>query len=331
MAAVAALLAVTGCGSETEPTRQPVPVLATETIDPDDPDLPAAREALTLIPADATAVTVTDFDAVRAALGVPGLTSEDLMSDRTAFWERAREESVLLAEGRLREDNSLLMLDYGFTQDDVDWEAAFTTESGSGWIVALRPDLELDGVGRAIADGVAGLGGAELDPDRHLVTRGTMADDTGDETLAETDAIAELIGDEASESTYLRAGCVPLADALGPDADVEDLDALLAEHDPTDFAPLDRFAVSFGGGLATARLGRDRTDLDERAALATDFPVIGGVDFADAMTDPVLDPSTGRIGWTVGSPLAAARAALTDHLPFAVCNEVAPMEEPTGL
>jgi hypothetical protein len=50
-----------------------------------------------------------------------------------------------------------------------------------------------------------------------------------------------------------------------------------------------------------------------------------------AFTRAVVDPSTGRIGWTVRDPLAAAGLVLTDVLPFAVCPEVTPMEEPTGL
>ena len=33
----------------------------------------------------------------------------------------------------------------------------------------------------------------------------------------------------------------------------------------------------------------------------------------------------------MASPIAAATATLSDLLPFAVCNEVTPMEEPTGV
>ena len=108
-------------------------------------------------------MTVTDFDESRTSLGVPDLTSDALMSDRTDYWERARRESVLLAEGMLLADSSLLMLDYGFTQDDVDWEAHFITPDGPGWILGFRPDLDLAPVERAVADGVAGLAGADVD------------------------------------------------------------------------------------------------------------------------------------------------------------------------
>ncbi len=102
-------------------------------------------------------------------------------------------------------------------------------------------------------------------------------------------------------------------------------------HDPTDLAPLETFAVSLADGIATARLGLDRPDLLDRSALAEDFPATGPVGFGAVFTRAVVDPSTGRIGWTVRDPLAAAGLVLTDVLPFAVCAEVTPMEEPTGL
>ena len=42
----------------------------------------------------------------------------------------------------LRADNTELMLDYGFTQDDVDWEAHFTGPEGNGFVLGVpaRPD-----------------------------------------------------------------------------------------------------------------------------------------------------------------------------------------------
>ena len=235
---------------------------------------------------------------------------------------------------RSRADNSLLMLDYGFTQDDVDWEAHFTTPTGAGWILAFRPDLDLAPVQRAVTDGVAGLAGAVVDTERHLVFVGAA---TGDQdTWGTIEGIADLTSDTQAESTYYRAGCVPLSTALGPDADVEDQEAVVTTHDPTALAPLSRFAVSFADGVATARLGPDRPDLFARAELAEAVsrqvrPSVGVIGFGDAFTAPVVDPSTGRIGHDVVAPVAAATATLTELLPFAVCNEVTPMEEPTGL
>ena len=324
------LAGLAGCG-EPELTAQELPAEPTPTIAPYAPDaeVPAGQTALTLVPADASVVTVTDFDESRATLGVPDLTSDDLMTDRTDYWERARRESVLLAEGMLRAETSALMLDYGFTQDDVDWEAHFTTPTGRGWILGFRPDLDLAPVQRAVTDGVAGLAGADVDPDRHLVSVGAATD--GEDTWGTIEGIADLTTDAPAEATYYRAGCVPLATALGPDADIEDQEAVVSSHDPTALAPLTRFAVSFADGVATARLGLDRTDLFARSELAEHFPRVGPVGFGDAFTEPVVDPSTGRIGFDVADPVAAATATLTDLLPFALCNEVTPMAEPTGL
>ncbi|QIK74906.1 hypothetical protein [Nocardioides piscis] len=324
-------VALTSCAAEAGFTPQALPPVVSETIPPyaADADVSPGRTALTLVPADAETITITDFDASRAALGMPDLTSQDPMSDRSDYWERARRETVLLTEGMLRADNSRLALDYGFTQDDVDWEARFTTPEGAGWILGFRPDLDLAPVRRAIEDRVAGLAGAEVDAGRNLVSVGAVAED--EESWADHEGIFELTAEAPAESTYYRAGCVPLGSALGPDAGVQDQDAVLAGQDPTDLDPLARFALSFDDGLATARLGPGRLDLFERADLAKAFPEVGPLGFGDALVDPVADPSTGRIGYTVRESVAAASVALTDLLPFAVCNEVTPMEEPTGL
>lgn len=324
-------LLLAGCGDDARPTRQALPERPEPTIPAygTDDTLPAGQAALSLVPADATLVTVTDFDASRRALGVPDLTGEDPVSDRTDYWERAPRESVLLAAGMLHEHDSVLALDHGFTSDDVDWEARFLTPDGPGWALGLRPDLDMARVQDAVDARVAGLAGAEVDADRHLVLSGAATE--GEETWAQRPDVAELVAEGAAEATYYRAGCVPLIEALGPDAGVEVRDALLAEHDPTDLDPLETFAVSFADGIATARLGVDRDDLLDRSALAEDFPRTGPVGFGTTFTRPVVDPSTGRIGWTVRDPLAAAGLALTDVLPFAVCPEVTPVEEPTGL
>lgn len=331
--ATAAVLA--GCG-DPELTAQELPPEPTVTLAPYEPsdDVVTGQAALTLVPADATVVTITDFDESRATLGVPDLTSDDLMSDRTDYWERARRESVLLTEGMLLADNSLLMLDYGFTQDDVDWEAHFTTPSGAGWILGFRPDLDLAPVERAVKDGVAGLSDAVVDTERHLVSVGMATGD--EESWGTIEGVADLASDTPAESTYYRVGCVPLGTVLGPDADIEDQEAVVSKHDPSALDPLGVFSVSFADGVATARLGPGRADLFARSDLAAAFaklqsPTVGSIGFGDAFVKPVVDPSTGRIGYDVAAPVAAATATLTDLLPFAVCNEVTPMEEPTGL
>ena len=323
-------LVLAGCGEEPALRPPPVPLHPAATVPPydDEAGFPAGQAALSLVPAAAEVVTITDFDEARTQLGVPELTSEDLMTDRTAFWERAPRETVLLAGGMLLPHTSELMLDHGFTQDDVDWEAHFTTPSGPGWILGFRPDLDMTRVEGAVDAGVAGLGGADVDADRHLASVG-MA--TSGETWGDRPGIADLTNDVEAESTYYRSGCVPLAEALGPDAGAAEQEAVVAAHDPADLGPLDAFGLSFVDGLATARLGLGRGDLFDRSALAADFPTTGPTGFADGFDRAVVDPSSGRIGYTVVDTAAAAALTLTDALPFAVCDEVRPMEVPTGL
>ncbi|WP_457208637.1 hypothetical protein, partial [Nocardioides sp. P5_C9_2] len=83
-----------GCGDEPRPTPQALAEAPEPTVPAygTDDSLPAGQAALSLVPADATLVTVTDFDASRRALGVPDLTSDDLVRDRTDYWERAPRE-----------------------------------------------------------------------------------------------------------------------------------------------------------------------------------------------------------------------------------------------
>jgi hypothetical protein len=285
--------------------------------------------ALTLVPATADAVTVTDYDAIRDRLGAYELTSDSLMADSSAFWERAEHEAVLLTAGLLREDNSRLLLDYGFTQDDVDFEARWTSPHGPGFVLGFRPDQDMAEVKAAVADGVGPLAGAEVMAGEHLVVKGVA--DPGELVWATTRGLMALT-DELAESTYFSRECLPVRTALGPDATVEDQDELVARLDPTYLRPLEAWSVSFSGEVVTARLGQERIDLHERADLVEVWPTTGSIGVADAFEgSAVADPSTGRIGMQVANPFAAATLTLTGQLPFAVCNQVVPFEEPTGL
>ncbi len=323
-----------GCADGPELRAQSLPAEVSATIPAYDVSagIPVGAAALALIPADASAITITDFDRVRAVLGVPELTSESPLRDRVDFWERARRDSVLLTQPMLLAEGSRLLLDHGFTQDDVDWEAHFTTPAGEGWILGFRPDLDMSLVQSAVDQGVAGLAGGTVDTAQHLVSTGAISVEVAAEGVDVWGTIAgitELTGATPAESVYYKAGCVPLETALGPDADTQDQEDVVSAHDPTDLAPLAGFSVSFADGLATARLGPNRTDLFSRADLAADFPTAGPIGFGDAFNDAVVDPSTGRIGYTVVAPVPAETATLTDLLPFAVCNEVTATEEPT--
>ncbi|WP_372727214.1 hypothetical protein, partial [Nocardioides sp.] len=160
----------TGCSDV--PPPQVSPPEPTPTV-PGTPEYDATAEPATavlpFVPEEATILTVTDFDQVRAQLGVPEMTSNDPLTDRIAFWRRAEVETPMLTDGMLRADNSELMLDFGFTQDDVDWEAHFVTPDGNGFVLAFRDDLDMHGVTRAVAHQVGPLAGATVLPREHLV------------------------------------------------------------------------------------------------------------------------------------------------------------------
>jgi hypothetical protein len=321
-------LVLTGCGRDIPPPdAQPSPVHSpTTTAHPlFDPGLEPAEAALTMVPGSATTVTVTDFDEIRKDLGVPELTSENLASDRFGFWERARAEAPLLTEGILRADNSEFELDYGFTQDDVDWEAHFTGPDGNGYVLAFRPGLDLGAVSRAVEAGAGPLDGARVIAEDHLVVSGTAEE--GEGVWAHDPTWTGLVG-EPAEATYLRRGCIPLNAALGPDAGAEEQQDLLAQHPVTNLDDLAGFTVSFGDHNSTVRMEQNRDDLFDRLDLGRDWPVPG---FGGAFRSGVADPGSGRIGYNVPQPAHAAALTLLEELPFAVCNEVTPMAEPTGL
>lgn len=313
-------------GCQAEPAPEPPRSVASVAPEPapayDDRGEPA-QAVLSLVPQTADVLTVTDWDAIRAQLGQPDLTSESLMTDRFAFWERTRTEVPLVTDGLLREEGSTFDLDYGFTQDDVDWEARWRGEEGPGFVLALRPDLDLAGVRRAIEDRVGPLAGAELREADHLLVSGT----------AEADVWAneeqwEPLVDEPATVTVLHRGCIPLSDALGPDADAEDQAALLAAHPITTLEDLPGFALAFGDHTATVWVEPGRTDLFERLRIGEDWPI---EDFPETFRYGAADPSSGRIGYAVEDPPRAAALALLEELPFGICAEVVPFPEPTGL
>lgn len=293
-------------------------------------DRPASdpRQALALIPADALEVTLTDWREMRDRLGHPGLTSDSLMTDRTAFWERARQEGLSFTEGLLRKEASRLWLDHDISQDDVQWEARFRTPDGPGFVLMFRRDLPMERVQAAVDDPATGLRGEILEGERLLVDG--IAEE-GDPVLASVPDIADLV-EEGAESSYLRTSCVPSSEALGDDATADDLDALLAQQDLRYLRPLDAFAVSFTGPLATGRLAGERTDLHDRVNLVDIWPETGPLVWSDGFTGmPVGDSTSGRIGLQIRNPNAAINLVLSGLVPFAVCNEVEPLAVPTGL
>ncbi len=260
-----------------------------------DPELEPARAVLPLVPAEATSLQVTDFDRVRLELGVSELTGRSPAGERAAFWKRAFAQSPLLSDGVLRAGEQAFAAEYGFTQDDVAWEAHFVTSDGEGWVLKLRDGLSPATVERAADAGSGPLAGADVDAENLLVLQGA-APDVGSSWAADDD-LAAVVPEEAAQATFVSTECLT-TDVAGDTGDLLDLGP---------------FSVSYGGTLATARLGALRTDVFDRSRLTT------GPAFAEALTDVVADPGTGRIGFRMTDPALAADLALSGRLPFAVC------------
>ncbi|MCK0110629.1 hypothetical protein MWU75_00520 [Ornithinimicrobium sp. F0845] len=301
--------------------------------------LSAYGMALLATPVEATHLTVTDFDAVRGRLGVPDLTSADLMTDRLEFWRAAEGSSVLLSDGLLRLENSRYDLTYGFTQDDVDAEVHWTGPDGGGFLLALRPGLDLDLVQAAIDDDAPGLADAILDPATATVGQGVGTDAVW---ATSSHSAAARVGEVPAESLIVRNGCVPFADALGVDATVEDQEEVLDAHDVESLLDVEAVAIAFTGHQATIRLayphGTDpaaiEADLAARLSLAQDWPITESIGFLDGFADGTVggvDVEIGELEFTVTNPTAAALLALADLVPLGVCTDVEPLAEPTGL
>ncbi|MCW2765691.1 MAG: hypothetical protein JWO11_1650 [Nocardioides sp.] len=298
VAVVLALACLTAACSDASPAPKPAPGSSARTGAPSyDPRAEPSYAVLPLVPEAAAGLTVTDFDKVRLQLGSSELTSKSPQADRDAFWQRAETETALLTRGMLRPVDAKLASDYGFTQDDVDWEAHFFGAEGqeTGWVLSIRLIVDMDAVQRAVDAGVGPLAAGEVVADQHLVVMGTTAD--GETSWANDPTLPGLVGAPAN-STYVARGCVPLESA------------------PADLDPLDAYSVSFEGTLATARLGADRADLFARRSLDDALPA-----FVTGFTGGVADPSTGRIGYEMADPPTAADLTLRGSLPFAACGQ----------
>jgi hypothetical protein len=288
-----AMLLMGACADETE--ILPPEVAAVEAYTPVfDGSLEPAAAVLALVPEDVVTVAVTDFEQVRLQMGLPDLTTDDKRADRDAFWARAEAERPLLSPGMLRPIEQRLKQDHGLSQLDVAWEAHFLDDDGAdvGFVLAFRDGTDLTAVADAVAAGFTVLEGATVDAEHGLVTAG-VAPDAEQSWAADADARA-LVGLPAN-ATYLSRGCT--------DEPVSgDLDELAL------------YSVQFEGALATARLGADREDLFVRMRLGTQVP-----EFDAAYDGGAADPLTGRIGYVMTDPAAAASLALVGELPFAAC------------
>ncbi|WP_435741769.1 hypothetical protein [Nocardioides sp. SYSU DS0663] len=255
---------------------------------------------LPLVPASARSLSVTDLGRVRLQLGLPEVVREQRSAaERADFWQRAGREAPLLTGGLLRPVDARLAAEYGFSQDDVQWEARFDGPDGPGWVLSFRLGIDMAAVQRAVTDRVGPLAGAEVVAEDSLVVLGATAD--GGSSWAADPSLTGLVGTPA-EATYVERGCVEPATGV----------------DTSRLEPLEAWSVALHGELATARLGEGRSDAFERMRLSETWEA-GRPSFSDALRGGVADPGTGRVGYRVVDPGTAAELVLDRTLPFAAC------------
>jgi hypothetical protein len=294
VALVVSVLVVSGCSDEEPEHAAPAPAPSQSRAPAYDATLEPAAAVLSLLPEDAETVTVTDFDRVRLELGMGELTDQSPPQDVATFWQRATAELPLLSPGMLRPADQRLAAAYGFTQLDVAWEAHFygADDREAGWVLRFRDSADMSTVMAATKDPAGTLSGGDVDAAERLVSSGTT-DDPAHSWAADPGNL-DLVGLPAN-STYVSRACVDQEPG-------DDLDELAA------------YSIQFEGSLVTARLGEGRQDLFARMRLGEQEP-----DFAAAYDGGVADPLTGRIGYVMTDPAAAAGLALEHDLPFAAC------------
>jgi hypothetical protein len=251
--------------------------------------------------ADPTATVDPAYDAtLDPSLAVLSLVPSDArtltVTDRVEAQDAAGEADALvtLAPELLR---SGALADYGLGSDAVSWEARFSGAAGEGWVVALRDGTDMAQVQAAVTAGVGPLAGAQVDNDRRLVTLG--ATDDPQQSWAADAELRDLVG-EPAVTTYVDRSCSP--DATLPGASGQRLEEL---------GP---WSIQFGAVLATARLGADRTDLFTRLRASAEDPTLTA-----ALAGGVADPQTGRLGYRVADPAAAAELVTEGALAFTAC------------
>lgn len=305
------LLAVAGCSEPADPV--PAPPLETLTEVPAyDPEANPSKAMLALVPQAASEIALTDLEHIRLDLSASELTGESPKGLRDRFWRRAQRSSPLLGDPLLRSVDDELSRRFGWTMDDVDWQALFGGPEGAGWVLKIRDDLPMDQVAEAVEAGVGPLAGAVVREERHLVMKGGT-DDARLSWAAEPDLV-ELVG-PAAAAVYVTRTCVRPRAVFGDDVE-------LAPAPAADLAALETlgsFSLILGTELAAARLGDARTDVFSRLRLAETLPATEP-EFSEVFVRGAADPLGGRMGWTVTDGAAAADLALGRALPFALCS-----------
>lgn len=312
MLALAGLL-LTACTHDPEPFYPPDTDTAAASTEYD-PELEASAAALPLIPAEATVLEVTDFDQLRLILGFGALDGDSSAQDRSRFWRMAA-DAATFSDGLLRPVDEELRQEYGFGQDDVAWEAHYGVGETTEWVIAFHDDVRMDDVRRAVTYGVGAFKGAVLDLERHLASSSPLPD--GEDSWAAETSLHTLVGDPAA-ATYVERGCLPFDTVFGKGMLDQLAEAPAAELKMLE--SLDAFSVSFGGELATVRLGENRNDAFDRLRLADVMPETRP-EFGMAYSRGVADPSGGRLGFDLTRPASAIELVEGRHLPFAVCAD----------
>ena len=296
VALLAAVLLASGC-SDDEPAPTPQVEVSETPVPTYDPTAQPAAAVLALVPDDVETVTVTDFDQVRLELGVE-LTDRTTAEEVAAFWQRATAERPLLTTGMLRPADQQLAQSYGFTQIDVAWEAHLygADNRETGWVLRFRDETDMAKVAAATQDATSPIDRGAVDAANHLVSSGTT-DDPAQSWAADPET--QDLAWSPANATYLSRDCTVPPAGEDTSGDVDDLGA---------------YAVQFEGSLVTAWLGEGRQDLFTRMRLGEDEPA-----FAAAYDGGVADPVSGRIGYVMTDPAAAAQLALEHDLPFAAC------------
>jgi len=310
-AALTGALLLTACSGDPEPVHQTVPRPAAVVTGYDASKEPSAA-VLALVPAAATTLEVTDFDQLRLVLGFSTLDDATPAPDRERFWRQLR-RTAALSDGLLRPVDVRLRRQFGISQDDVAWEASWSGEGGHGWVLAFHDDIAMAAVHRAVEAGVGPLAGAVVDEDRHLVTSGAPPDAA--DSWGADPALVALTGGEAV-STYVARGCTPFDTVFGAGMEEQLAAAPAAALHGLD--ELDAWSVALGTELVTVQLGESRSDAFDRLRLAEVMPPTEP-ELGLVMSRGVADPSSGRLGYVLSDPPAAARLARERQLPFTVC------------
>lgn len=309
--ACAALLV--GCTSEPKPVYQEE-TAPQAVVTEYDASLEPSAAVLSLVPAAATSLTVTDFDQLRLVLGHGALDGDSSQRERAAFWRKAP-TTATLSLGLLASADARLRADFGIGRDDVAWEATWDGDV-SGWAMAFHDSVPMASVQRAVRAGVGPLDGAVVDADRHLVT--SAEPPASADAWGAVDGMLALVGREAV-STYVDRSCLDFDDVFGSGMEAQLADAPKAALRALD--ELEAYSVALGAELVTVQLGPERGDAFDRVRLAEVMPRTEP-DFGLVMSRGVADPSTGRLGYTLADPPAAAALTKARTLPFAVCRSL---------